>query len=325
MGRTRKEGLNYFPADTTMFRDIKVRKLLRYRRDGGLTVYMYLLCSIYGQGYYMEYYDDLAFEIAEQTGLEESLVADVIDCCLTLGLLDRGMYEGCGVLTSAAIQRRYMKICRQCRRSADVSRYCLLASEASGDGGDRRPEDARAGNVISAEEKNISSEDIPAEKGADYPPAALCAPVGGSVTDRRAERMRISSEGKPITSETIHPKYIYKEETKVSSSPLTPQRGKPKEGREDVFLSSALSRRDGKPRNYDGLLLEMNRLHIPDAQQNVIIRLSNYGEIGHPVWPLISQCVASLGKNANDRDRIRMPGSFIVSKLKERLSMQMQA
>lgn len=317
--------MNYFPADTAMFRDIKVRKLLRYRRDGGLTVYMYLLCTIYGQGYYLERYDDLAFEVAEQTGLEEQLVAEVIDCCLTLGLLDRGMYERCGVLTSAAIQRRYLKICRQCRRRADLGRYNLLGGETGDDGQVRRSGSGREGSAIASERKRICAEEITAARAEAAPPERRAGTGCGGNPAHCAEKTRISSEEKPITSETIHPKYIYKKETKVSSSPLKSPQGERREDREDGFLSSALSRRDGKPRNYDGLLLEMNRLHIPDAQQNVIIRLSNYGEIGHPVWPLISQCVASLGKNANDRDRIRLPGSFIVSKLKERLSMQMQA
>ncbi len=124
----------------------------------------------------------------------------------------------------------------------------------------------------------------------------------------------VCSERMAINSERIPPKIIEEKETKVSS-PLKSPRGDG--GKEGEYLSSPLSRRDGRPRNYDGLRMEMNRLGIPRAQQESIARLSNYGEIGHAVWPLISRCVASLNKAANDRDRIRMPGSFILAKLKE--------
>lgn len=100
-------------------------------------------------------------------------------------------------------------------------------------------------------------------------------------------------------------------DTKVSS-PLTPQG----EGGGD-FLSSCLSQKDGIARNLDGLCAEMKRLKISQKDQDIIMKMSNFGQIGNPVWTYISQCVDSIGKSTFDKSRIKIPGRYIISKLKE--------
>lgn len=140
-------------------------------------------------------------------------------------------------------------------------------------------------NLISSEEKHISSEEI-----------------------------GISSEENPINSEKStqrKEKKSKEKETKVSS-PQSPPGG----GGGD-YLSSSLSQKDGKPRNFEGLCQSMNRLQIPQKQQDEIMKISDFGVIGHPVWPLLRQCEDSLTKSKFDRDRIRLPGHYILSKLKE--------
>lgn len=87
---------------------------------------------------------------------------------------------------------------------------------------------------------------------------------------------------------------------------------------EEGYLSSPLSQKDGVQRNYKGLLDSMNRLSVPSKQQEQIIKLSNYGELGHEVWGLIRQCEDSLGKNVYDKSRIKLPGLFMISELKKK-------
>lgn len=103
-----------------------------------------------------------------------------------------------------------------------------------------------------------------------------------------------------------------KEKDNKLSSPLSPQG----EGGGD-YLSSNLSRRDGIPRNLEGLCFELTRLGISQKEQDQIIKESNFGQIGHPVWPLIRQCADSIGKSTFDKSRIKLPGKYILSKLKE--------
>lgn len=103
-----------------------------------------------------------------------------------------------------------------------------------------------------------------------------------------------------------------KEKDNKLSSPLSPQG----EGGGN-FLSSNLSKRDGIPRNLEGLCSELKRLNISQKEQDQIIYASNFGQIGHPVWILIRQCADSIGKSTFDKSRIKLPGRYILSKLKE--------
>lgn len=103
-----------------------------------------------------------------------------------------------------------------------------------------------------------------------------------------------------------------KEKDDKSSSPLSPQG----EGGGD-YLSSNLSRRDGIPRNLEGLCFELTRLGISQSEQDRIVKLSNFGQIGHPVWSLVRQCADSIGKSSFDKSRIKLPGRYIISKLTE--------
>ena len=66
---------------------------------------------------------------------------------------------------------------------------------------------------------------------------------------------------------------------------------------------------DGRPRNYDNLLMEMQRWRVPPQEQYAIILKSGFGLIGHPVWQGISEIV----KKPKD---IRQPGRFLLSKCK---------
>ncbi len=144
MGRCRKVGLNYYPFDVDFPQDIRIRKLVKYKDGRAITVYVLLLCSIYKNGYYMEWDDDVPFIISEQTGFDEEYILDVIKYCARVGLFSEELFAQ-GVLTSRSIQERYIKICAECRRSSGIKEYDLISSEEKG---------------ISSEEKGISSEEI---------------------------------------------------------------------------------------------------------------------------------------------------------------------
>ena len=58
LARPKKSGLSYFPLDVDFFEDPKIKILrARYGRDG-IMFYIYLLCEIYKQGYYIQVDDD---------------------------------------------------------------------------------------------------------------------------------------------------------------------------------------------------------------------------------------------------------------------------
>ena len=97
-----------------------------------------------------------------------------------------------------------------------------------------------------------------------------------------------------------------------SSTPQSPPGGE--EGGTD-YLASSLSQRDGIPRNFDGLCREMQALGIPQRQQDEIMRLSNFGQIGHPVWQHLKHCRESRDARL-EKNRVKLPGSYILKQLR---------
>ena len=63
-----------------------------------------------------------------------------------------------------------------------------------------------------------------------------------------------------------------------------------------------------KTHNYDGLLLALDRIKVTDVGDiKAILRMSNYGEIGTPVWKVLAQ--TSWAK-------IGMPGKYLIKVLR---------
>jgi hypothetical protein len=126
MARTKKIGLEYFPFDVDFFSDIKIRKLIKAQSGKAVAVYACLLCSIYKNGYYMKWDNELPFIISEQTGYDEVYIQEVIKSCMVFDLFSKQMYEEKGVLTSKGIQIRYSEICELLRRKTKITDFCLI-------------------------------------------------------------------------------------------------------------------------------------------------------------------------------------------------------
>lgn len=127
MARPIKYGLDFFRFDVDFYHDIKIRKLIRSQSGKAVAVYVSLLCSIYKNGYYMEWDKELPFIISEETGFEEAYIQEVIKYCMVANLFSKEMFDKEGVLTSKEIQKTYLNICA--RRKNAISKYCLLSEE----------------------------------------------------------------------------------------------------------------------------------------------------------------------------------------------------
>lgn len=66
--------------------------------------------------------------------------------------------------------------------------------------------------------------------------------------------------------------------------------------------------KEEKPRNTDGLLRFLDEIHATKEDAELILELSNRGEIGHAVWKYISEVRGSNGA-------IKKPARFIISRL----------
>lgn len=69
MARPKIKGLLYFPFDIDFFEDNKIRIVkARYRSDG-VMIYLFLLCEIYRQGYYIKADEDFLYIISDELGI----------------------------------------------------------------------------------------------------------------------------------------------------------------------------------------------------------------------------------------------------------------
>ncbi|MGV0921873.1 DUF4373 domain-containing protein [Empedobacter falsenii] len=129
MARPIKTGLDYFPLDIDFFEDIKIRKLIKYLGAKSISVYAYLLCKIYREGYFIKWDIELPFIISEATGLKEEYVNEVVKFCLRNDLFSENLYNSKNILSSKGIQERYKLICSTAKRKYNISKHNLVNSE----------------------------------------------------------------------------------------------------------------------------------------------------------------------------------------------------
>ena len=131
MARPKKNGLSYFPLDVDFLEDNKIKILkARYGPDG-IMLYVYLLCEIYKQGYYIQLDDDFEYIISEDLKMDQAKVKQVLNFLLSRSLFDNTLFQSDKVLTSAGIQRRFQLAVKERARKTpiEVGRFWLLRKE----------------------------------------------------------------------------------------------------------------------------------------------------------------------------------------------------
>ncbi|WP_291078990.1 DUF4373 domain-containing protein [Empedobacter sp. UBA6305] len=131
MARPKKVGLDYFPLDIDFFEDIKIRKLIKYLGSKSISIYTYMLCKIYKEGYFIKWDSELPFIVSEATGSKEEYVNEVLKFCLKNHLFSEELYNKHNILSSKGIQERYKLICLTAKRKFNISKYNLVNSEFS--------------------------------------------------------------------------------------------------------------------------------------------------------------------------------------------------
>lgn len=174
MGRSKKTGFDYFPLDIDIMQDIRMRKLIKRKGGGAVTVYTFLLCNIYKGGYWLQWDEDIPFILSEQTSFEEEYIQSVIDSCLELGLFSKELFDSEKVLTSESIQRRYKQMADSSGRTkyTDIHEimpeYLLIELNESSKKTTKKEEDFGEKEdflLKNQEKKGISSEKKPITSG----------------------------------------------------------------------------------------------------------------------------------------------------------------
>ncbi len=135
MPRHQKIGLDYFPFDVDIFEDEKLFDLTNEFGPLGEIIYIRLLCIIYKNGYYYKFdsTDKLASMLIRSIGnrwaRDRQVVMQVIPFLAKINLLSAELMQE-NVLTSAAIQRRYL-IATERRQPLTNKPYWLLEENDS--------------------------------------------------------------------------------------------------------------------------------------------------------------------------------------------------
>ncbi len=113
MARPIKDGVDYFPKDTNFYSDDKVRLLRAEFGAKGMYILDYLLCDIYGKnGYFTKWDKNRCFLVSDGAGCgcSPEYISEFVSGCCRCSFFDERVLNAFGVLTSAGIQRRYIRM-----------------------------------------------------------------------------------------------------------------------------------------------------------------------------------------------------------------------
>ncbi len=337
MPRIKKQGLDYFPLNTDFIHDRLVRRIMKREGDASLSVLIEVLSYIYsGEGYYVcadaLFYEDLSSNLYEKTSDD---IRRIVSLAVEYGIFDAALHAKYGILTSADIQRQYLFSTKRRNVSHLDPAYCLISEELlarpSGKNGAGNRSSQPRETVNSVNETSMESSVTADEQGgSDELEVNVNRAENGSFIPEN-----VTSGTHSIAQNSIAEHSVAKNR-KDSPSPSSPEAecgntesGNPKGeegGKEENFLEKNTeaplpSKRrewtnetlselqpptDGIGRNYDGLLYNMRLYGIPPMEQYAIIRKSNFGAIGGPVWKGFCALRDSCGK-------IKMPGRYLLS------------
>lgn len=106
--RPLKQGLDYFPFDVDFFYADKKIKVLKAKYGcDGITVFVYLLCQIYKNGYYIRLDEDYEYIISDELKMEPEKIGQIINFLCGRSLFESKLFVSDKVLTSHGIQTRF--------------------------------------------------------------------------------------------------------------------------------------------------------------------------------------------------------------------------
>lgn len=106
--RPLKQGLDYFPFDVDFFYTDKKIKVLKAKYGcDGIVVFIYLLCQIYKNGYYIKLDEDYEYIISDELKMEPEKIGQIINFLCGRSLFDNKLFVSDKVLTSHGIQARF--------------------------------------------------------------------------------------------------------------------------------------------------------------------------------------------------------------------------
>ena len=159
MARPKKTGLDYFPFDVDFFSDKKIKRLRATYGNDGVAVYLYLLCEIYRNGYYVESDDDLIVDIADELNITVNAITQILNYLFSRSLLrviESKLAVPVKVITAESVQRRYQAAKKGAKRDIEVAaEFWVLKKDETESFIKVRPVNGFSENNASNSEKNF--------------------------------------------------------------------------------------------------------------------------------------------------------------------------
>lgn len=134
MARPTKTGLDYYPMDVGFLREKKVRLLRAEFGASSVLFVLYVWGKAYeGDGYFLAWDKDELLLAADELREQPTYISEVLQGCLKRSIFDERVFQMFGVLTSAGIQRRYLRGCEKRDVITIVSEYWLLNISSKSD------------------------------------------------------------------------------------------------------------------------------------------------------------------------------------------------
>lgn len=94
----------------------------------GLITYVWLLCEIYKNGYYLKLDDDYEYLISEELNIRAGEIKQIIKFLLERSMFDNKLFQSDNVITSPGIQRRFQLAVKR-KTPLIVDKFWILSEE----------------------------------------------------------------------------------------------------------------------------------------------------------------------------------------------------
>lgn len=113
MARPKKQGLDFFFLDVNLFSGKEVRTIQECCGTDGISLYLYLLCKIYKNGYYVQLDIEFFRNTYLDLGMNQEQVMQILEFFLAEALFDIELFQTNNILTSRSIQLQFQKAVKE--------------------------------------------------------------------------------------------------------------------------------------------------------------------------------------------------------------------
>ena len=183
MARPLKKGLDYFPLDVDFFQDKETRILKAKFGVDGVSIYLYLLCEIYRNGYYLRIDDDFIYIMADDLRMSSNKIKQVLNFLLERSLFDSKLFQTDKVLTSAVIQEQFQLAVKERAKKTPIEVEDFWVLEES-----KTESFIKVKSFLNNSEKNVNNSEK--NNGYSQEKSTKKSKVNKSKINKKTERVR---------------------------------------------------------------------------------------------------------------------------------------